>query len=175
MLNSEYRALLLRANRQLGTALAEIGLVKAGDLEAANLRLLELSTGGELRQMSLLSVLAFEAKTLREEDVMQHVVDDHGVGVVDLRGYDVPEEIRKGLDVAACWATWTVPFDVEEEFYFVATAGYLSDVVRTFWEKRLGGQIVWQATSLENIAEFLERLQAEREEQEKRLKPKEGA
>lgn len=175
MLNSEYRALLLRANRQLGTALAEVGLAKVEDLETANLRLLELSTGGELRQMSLLSVLAFEKKTLREEDVMQHVVDDHGVGVVDLRGYDVPEEIKKDLDVAACWATWSVPFDVEEDFYFIATACYLSSVVRTYWEKRLGSQIVWQATSLENIAEFLERLQSEREEHEKRLKPKTGA
>jgi hypothetical protein len=159
---TEYRPLLMRANRLLGSALIEHNLVKFEDLEAANERLLEVAASGQVRQSSVLSILVYEKKVLREEDVLHHVVDDHGVGVVDLRGYEVPEEVRNEVDLDACWATWTVPFDREEDFHFVATAYYLSPAVRSHWEKKLGGQIIWQATTMEIIADFLDRLQAER-------------
>ena len=164
MVSAEYRPLLMRANRLLGSALIENNLVKFEDLEAANERLLEIAAGGHVRQSSVLGILVYEKKVLREEDVLHHVVDDHGVGVVDLRGYDVPEEVKKELDLDACWATWSVPFDREEDFHFVATAYYLSPAVRTFWEKKLGGQIIWQATTMDIIADFLDRMQAERTE-----------
>lgn len=159
---TEYRPLLMRANRLLGSALIEHNLVKFEDLEAANERLLEVAASGQVRQSSVLSILVYEKKVLREEDVLHHVVDDHGVGVVDLRGYEVPEDVRNGIDLDACWATWTVPFDREEDFHFVATAYYLSPAVRSHWEKKLGGQIIWQATTMEIIADFLDRLSAER-------------
>jgi hypothetical protein len=158
----------MRANRLLGSALIEHNLVKFEDLEAANERLLEVAASGHVRQSSVLSILVYEKKVLREEDVLHHVVDDHGVGVVDLRGYDVPEEVRKEIDLDACWATWSVPFDREEDFHFVATAYYLSPAVRTHWEKKLGGQIIWQATTMDIIADFLDRMQAERNETAKR-------
>jgi hypothetical protein len=168
MSSAEYRPLLMRANRLLGSALIEHNLVKFEDLEAANERLLEVAASGQVRQSSVLSILVYEKKVLREEDVLHHVVDDHGVGVVDLRGYDVPEEVRKEIDLDACWATWSVPFDREEDFHFVATAYYLSPAVRTHWEKKLGGQIIWQATTMDIIADFLDRMQAERAELAKR-------
>lgn len=161
---TEYRPLLMRANRLLGSALIEHNLVKFEDLEAANERLLEVAATGQVRQSSVLSILVYEKKVLREEDVLHHVVDDHGVGVVDLRGYDVPEEVKKDLDLDACWATWSVPFDREEDFHFVATAYYLSPAVRSYWEKKLGGQIIWQATTMDIIADFLDRVHAERGE-----------
>jgi len=164
MFSTEYRPLLMRANRLLGSALIEHSLVKFEDLEAANERLLEVAASGQVRQSSVLNILVYEKKVLREEDVLHHVVDDHGVGVVDLRGYEVPEDVRKEIDLDACWATWSVPFDREEDFHFVATAYYLSPAVRSYWEKRLGGQIIWQATTLEIIADFLDRMQAERKE-----------
>ena len=164
MVTAEYRPLLMRANRLLGSALIEHNLVKFEDLEAANERLLEVAAAGQVRQSSVLSILVYERKVLREEDVLHHVVDDHGVGVVDLRGYDVPEEVKKDLDLQAGWATWSVPFDREEDFHFVATAYYLSPAVRTYWEKKLGGQIIWQATTMDIIADFLDRMQAERSE-----------
>jgi len=138
--------------------------VKFEDLEAANERLLEVAATGIVRQSSVLNILVYEKKVLREEDVLHHVVDDHGVGVVDLRGYDVPDEVRKDLDLDACWATWSVPFDREEDFHFVATAYYLSPAVRSYWEKKLGGQIIWQATTMDIIADFLDRVHAERGE-----------
>lgn len=162
MPSAEYRPLLMRANRLLGSALIEHNLVKFEDLEAANERLLEVAASGQVRQSSVLSILVYEKKVLREEEVLHHVVDDHGVGVVDLRGYDVPEDVRKELDLDACWATWSVPFDREEDFHFVATAYYLSPAVRTHWEKKLGGQIIWQATTMDIIADFLDRVQGER-------------
>jgi Type II secretion system (T2SS), protein E, N-terminal domain len=158
---SEYRPLLMRSNRLLGSALIEHNLVKFEDLEAANERLLEIATTGDLRRSSVLSVLVYEKKVLTEEAMLQHVVDDHGVSVIDLRTYDVPENVRRELDLEACWATWSVPFDHEEDFHFVATAYYLSSAVRSFWEKKLGGQIIWQATTMDIIADFIDRTHLE--------------
>jgi hypothetical protein len=157
----------MRANRLLGAALAEHNLVKFEDLTAANDRLLELAAAGDLRQASLLAILAYEMKALREEDVIHNVLDEHGLGAVDLRSYEVPEELRKHLDLGACWATWSVPYDQEEDFRFIATAYYLSTAVRSFWEKQYGKNIVWTVTSMDIIADFLDRQQAERDEAEK--------
>jgi hypothetical protein len=168
MSSAEYRPLLMRANRLLGSALIEHNLVRFEDLEAANERLLEVAASGDVRQSSVLNILIYEKKVLREEDVLHHVVDDHGVGVVDLRGYDVPDDVRKDIDLDACWSTWSVPFDREEDFHFVATAYYLSPAVRSHWEKKLGGQIIWQATTMDIIADFLDRVQVERTEAAKR-------
>ncbi|HVZ63065.1 MAG TPA: hypothetical protein VG936_00645 [Lacunisphaera sp.] len=158
----------MRSNRLLGSALIEHNLVKFEDLEAANERLLEIAATGDMRRSSVLSVLVYEKKVLREEDLLHHVVDDQGLGVVDLRGYDVPEEVKRDIEIEACWATWSVPFDKEEDFHFVATAYYLSPAARSYWEKKLGGQIIWQATTMDIIADFLDRLQAERVEAAKR-------
>ena len=85
-----------------------------------------------------------------------------GVGIVDLRSYDVPEDLRATLDLNACWATWTIPFDCEEGVYFLATAYYLSPAVRTYWEKQLGGPVVWYCSNLEIIADYIEKLEAAR-------------
>lgn len=158
---AEHRSLLMRANRLLGASLVENNLVKVEDLEAANDRLLELLETGAVKQASLLSVLLYEKKVMTEEALFQHLVEDHGVGLIDLRTYDVPEETRKALNLDACWATWTVKFDQEEDVHFIATAYYLSPAVRTFWEKHLKGPIIWFATTIESITEFLEKLEGE--------------
>lgn len=159
---TEHKTLLMRANRTLGSALMELNLVKIQDIEQANEKLLEMVAQNQLRQSSVLAILAFDTKVVREEDLLQHVVEVDGVGLVDLRDYDVPDESRRNLDMGACWATWSVPFDKEEEFYFVATAYYLSPAVRAFWEKQLGSSILWFGTTLEGVADYLERLQSER-------------
>jgi hypothetical protein len=159
---AEHKPLLMRANRVLGAALVELNLVKIQDIEEANEKLLELVSKAQWRQSSVLAILAYDTKVLREDDLLQHVVEMDGVGLVDLRDYEVPDESRKHLDMGACWATWSVPFDREEEFYFVATAYYLSSAVRAFWEKQLGGPILWFGTTLDNVADYLEKLQTER-------------
>jgi len=55
-----------------------------------------------------------------------------------------------------------VPFDHDEDFHFIATAYYLSPAVRSFWEKQFTGPILWFGTTLEVIADYLEKLAAER-------------
>ncbi|HEY5078747.1 MAG TPA: hypothetical protein VII43_02825 [Opitutaceae bacterium] len=157
-MSPENRSLMMRANRLLGAGLVEHNLVKIEDLEKANERLLEIIATNQPRQATVLGVLAYELKVIREEDVLQHLVESEGLGLVDLRGYEPPDDTKKGLDLDACWSTWSVPFDQEEDFTFIATAYYLSPAVRTYWEKKFDGPILWFGTTLEGIAEHLDRL-----------------
>lgn len=151
----------MRANRLLGAQLVEHNLVKIEDLEKANEKFIEVVSSEQPRQSTILGILAYEMGVLKEDDVLHHLVETEGLGLVDLRDYEVPEESKKYLDVQACWATWSVPFDHEEEFHFVATAYFLSPAVRAYWEKELGGPILWFGTSLEAIAEYLEKQMAD--------------
>ncbi len=157
-MSKEHRPLMMRANRLLGAALVDHNLVKIDDLEAANEKLIELSSGDQPRQSTILGILAYEMKVVKEEDALHYIAEHDGVGLVDLHAYEVPEEVRKMTDPGMCWATWSVPFDKEEDFWFVATAYYLSPAVRSHWEKQLGGQIIWYGTTLEIIAEYLEKF-----------------
>jgi hypothetical protein len=161
-LSNDHRSLLMRANRLLGANLVETNLVKIDSLEAANERLLELVASGEPRQSTVLGILAYELKVLREEDVLLHIVDECGAGLIDLNGYEIPDDIRKTVDLGACWATWSLPFDHEEDVHYVATAYYLSPAVRTYWERILGGHVIWFGTTLEQLADAFERIDGER-------------
>ncbi len=152
----------MRANRMLGAALVEHNLVKVEDLEKANEKLFQIIASHNARQSTLLGVLAFDMKVVKEEDVISHIVDSEHVGLIDLRTYDVSEDLRKTVDIGSCWATWTVPFDKEDDFYLVATAYYLSGASRKHWEKVLDAPIIWYATTLEMIADFLEKMESDR-------------
>lgn len=149
---------MMRANRLLGAALVEHNLVKIEDLEAANEKLIEMVSTGQPRQSTILGILAYDMKVVKEEDVLHHLVEAEGLGLIDLQTYEVPDDVKKSIDVGMCWATWTVPFDKEEDFWFVASAYYLSPAVRSHWEKQLGGPILWYGTTLETVAEYLEKL-----------------
>jgi hypothetical protein len=138
-MSPEQRQLLMRANRLLGIVGNE-----------------------QPRQSTVLGILAYELKVLREEDVLQYCVDNEGLGLVDLRAYEVHDEVKKTIDIANSWATWSVPFDHDEDFYFIATAYYLSPAVRSFWEKQFAGPILWFGTTLEVVADYLEKLTIER-------------
>lgn len=155
------RPLLMRANRLMGAALVEANLVKIEDLEVANEKLLTIAAGENLRQCTILGILAYDMKVLKEDDVLQHMVDNDGIGLVDLRQYEIPEDTKKNLDLGACWATWSVPFDREEDFHLIASAYYLSPAVRTHWEKVCGGPILWFGTTLEAVADYLEKYEKE--------------
>lgn len=157
-MSKETRTLVMRANRLLGAQLVEQNLVKIEDLETANEKFIEVVSSRDNRQTTILGILAFDMKVLKEDDVLHHLVESEGLGLVDLRDYEVPDDSKKNLDLDACWATWSVPFDREEEFFFVATAYYLSPAVRAYWEKELGGPILWFGATLDGIAEYLEKL-----------------
>ena len=97
-----------------------------------------------------LSILSgsLSALTLRSVEI-------DGIGLVDLRAVEIPEELRKEFDSGECWATWTVPFDRESGFTCLASAYHLSPAVRAHWEKRAGGPVLWYGTTLGEIAELL--------------------
>src|SRR3954466_15905466 len=157
-MSKEHRPLLMRANRLLGASLVEQNLVKIEDLETANEKFIEIVSTDQQRQSTILGILAYDMKVLKEDDVLHHIVESEGAGLVDLRDYEIPDDVKKTIDVGAGWATWSIPFDREEEFHFVATAYYLSPAVRAHWEKALGGPILWFGTTLEAIADYLEKL-----------------
>jgi hypothetical protein len=152
----------MRSNRLLGANLVEANLIKIEDLEQANEKLLGIIGEGQPRQCTVLGILAYDLQVLREEDMLQHIVDNEGVGLVDLRHYDASDEVKKNLDLSSCWATWSLPFDREEDFHFIATAYYLSPAVRAYWEKQCDGPILWFGTTLEGIADCLEKIEADR-------------
>lgn len=167
----EHRPLLMRSNRLLGASLVERNLVKIEDLEAATEKLIEFASGHHPRQCTILGILAYEMKVVKEDEVLHHGVDQDGIGLVDLRDYEVPDEVKNQLDLGVCWATWSVPFDREENFTFIATAYYLSPAVRSFWERQLETPILWFVTSMENIGDFLRKLKLERENEGSSARP----
>jgi len=150
----------MRANRLLGASLVEKGLVSIDDLDEANDRLLELmSTDASCVQVNLLSILVGEKQAINENDLLEFLVEDHGLGLVDVRDMDLPDSIKNSLDVRACWATLTVPFDKVEDTTYLATAYYLSPAARTHWEEKLSGHVVWYATSVDSLTDFLEKYE----------------
>jgi hypothetical protein len=151
---------MMRANRQLGAQLAEQNVVGLEVLAAANEAFIDGLEIGQPRDRTVLGVLVYKLNALKEDEILQHVVDAHGVGLVDLSAYEIPDDLRAYAEIDACWATWSVPFDREEEFFFVATAYYLSPAVRQYWEKRLVGPILWFGTTLEGVATVLEKWAA---------------
>ena len=152
----------MRANRLLGANLVENNLVRIEDLEKANERLFQIIENGTDRDASLLHILIGEIKVLTEENILSFLIDERGVGLVDLEDIEMADDLRLELKSELCWATWTVPFDREEDFHYVATCYYMSDAVRQFWEKELGGSIVWFATTMKSLTEMLERVENER-------------
>ena len=159
-MKSAHRSLLMRANRLLGAQLVEQNLIKIDDLESANEKLLELINTGAPRQRTVLGILAYDLKAVKEEEVLSHLRDNEGIGLVDLRHYDANEDLKLTLEREACWVTWSVPFDVEEDITFIATAYYLSPAVRKYWEDRYDGRVLWYGTTLEGIADFIEAMES---------------
>lgn len=149
----------MRSNRLLGAQLVEQNLIKIENLEAANEKLLDLINSGSRRQRTVLGILAYDLDAVKEEAILLHQRDTDGTGMVDLEHYELNEEIKATLNLEECWATWSIPFDVEEDMTFVATAYYLSPAVRKFWEERYDGRVLWYGTTLEGIADYLEKLQ----------------
>lgn len=143
----------------MGSALVDKGLISVETLDQANQRLLEVLQTGNLKQASLLYVLLFDLRAMTEEKLLTHLVDEHNLGLIDLKGYDLEKTVAPPLDLPLCWTTWTFPFDHVEDTWFVATAYYLSQPVIKHWTALLGERIIWYAASLATITESLDRLE----------------
>ena len=142
----------MRANRLLGANLVENNLVRIEDLEKANERLFQILEEGVDQDASLLKILVDELQ----------VLDERGIGIIDLEDIEMGDDLRVDIKTDQCWATWTVPFDREEDFHYLATCFYMSDAVRQYWEKELGGSIVWFATTMKSLTQMLEWVENER-------------
>ncbi len=155
------KPLIMRANRLLGASLVEKGLVSIDDLDEANERLQELmSSESNTVQVSLLSILVCEKQSVSENDLLELLVEDHGLGLVDIRDMDYPDSLKKTLDTKPCWATLTVPFDQIEDTTYLASAYYLSPAARSHWEEKLEGPVVWYASTVESVSDFLEKFES---------------
>ena len=80
-----------------------------------------------------------DVKALREKELVRFTVENLQLLAVDLRSYNLTKTKEIAKDFEACWATWTVPFDLVEEIYFLATAE-LPELARI---GVLGGPAVW--------------------------------
>ena len=159
---SEFRSIIMRANRLLGANLVENNLVRIEDLEKANERLFQILEEGVDQDASLLKILVDELQVLTEENILSFLVDERGIGIIDLEDIEMGDDLRVDIKTDQCWATWTVPFDREEDFHYLATCFYMSDAVRQYWEKELGGSIVWFATTMKSLTQMLEWVENER-------------
>lgn len=159
---SEFRPIIMRSNRLLGAALVERNLITVEQLEAATERLLQVLDQGIDRDACLLRILIIETKALREDLLFEHLVEEMSMGLIDMREIDLHDDLKTQINFGMCWATWTIPFDKDDDVHYVASAYYLSPSVRQHWEKQLGTPIVWYATTIDSIADFLDKFEAER-------------
>lgn len=156
----------MRSNRFLGSALVERNLIEVSDLENANAKLLEIIKSGDLRQASLLNILMFDMQSLEEDALIERILEESGIGLMELSSYDLTRMEDPVWDLGSCWATQTVPFDSSEGFHFLATSYYLSDPARKYWQELLEGEIIWFVAPMASIAESLEALQLAIESEE---------
>ena len=155
----KYRALILRSNRFLGSSLVSAGLISSGDLEAANEKFMESIQDPELlRNASILTLLLYDLKVLDEAQLLQHSVDEYGVGLVDLNYIELRSLRPMNIDVSLCWATSTIPFDQVDGTYMLASCYYMSAPVIKYWEEQLGRKVIWYASSMASINRALERI-----------------
>jgi len=155
----EHRALILRSNRFLGSSLVDKGLVTTVDLESANERFMQSIQSSDLKSASILTPLVFELEALDEAKLLDQIVEENELGLVDLRHIQMQSLKEWDVDLSLCWATSTVPFDKMGDTYLLATCYYMSAPVVKSWQDKLGGNILWYATSMSSLSNGLEQLE----------------
>jgi hypothetical protein len=168
----ETSSLLIKSNRVLGTRLVEAGLTSQEDMDAANESFISLAREKDLKRASLLRILIFDKQTLKEESILDHQIEHHPVGAVMLENYKIDEVLLLQQPLEFMRASWTIPIDFVNDRWFVATAYYLSDTVRKFWEDRLEGRISWYVSTLNQFETIFNELEAKQvAEQEAEAEP----
>jgi hypothetical protein len=168
----EHRPLILRSNRFLATVLLDKKLVTVEQLEAANEKLQEYVQIGDLRRANILHILMFEMQVLNEDLYLDTVIEQYGLGLIDLHGCQFRKFNDLKFDLTACWATWTVPFDLVDDFHLLATAFYPSQPAVKFWtDKYEGANVQWYVTSVRSLTSAFERLEHLKNEAVKAAQP----
>ena len=143
----QHRALILRSNRFLASSLFDEGLISNGNLNAANEMFMGAIQSHELlKTTSLLSILISELKVLDEAKLLDHLFEQHSLGIIDLNYIEL--------------SSLSLPFDKVDGIYMVATCYYMSTPVVKHWEALLNGKIIWYATSMASMHQSLERLES---------------
>ncbi|NBD37884.1 MAG: hypothetical protein GVY10_04870 [Verrucomicrobia bacterium] len=159
MISAEASRLMLKANRVLGTRLVESGLVTNEDMDRANELFIELARAKDLRRASLLRILLFENQTLLEESLLDYQLEEFPVGAILLENYQMNHELILQHPLDLLRASWTLPIDLVQGRWFLATAYYMSDPMRAFWEERLNGRITWYICPFGQFETSFEELQ----------------
>jgi hypothetical protein len=155
-------SLLIKSNRVLGTHLVEAGLTSVEDMDRANELFIDLARAKDLKRASILRVLIYDNQSLKEESLLDYQLEKFPVGAVMLENYKLNEELLQEHPLEVMRASWTLPIDFVNGRWFLATAYYMSEVVREFWEERLEGRITWNISSLSQLETVFESL-AEKE------------
>ncbi len=156
----EYRPLIVRGNRALGSMLLEKQLVTPEQLDEANEKFLANIEQGDARRASLLHTLMFEMQVLKEDAFLEATIEKCALGLIDLHGCQFRKHADLQPDPSACWATWTLPFDVVDDFYMLASLMYPSPAVVKFWQEKFAGKnLVWYATSVRSFQSAMEKLE----------------
>lgn len=155
----QYRALILRSNRFLGSALVDKGLVSNEDLEVANAKFMEAIQSADFKRASILSTLIFELKKLDETNLLDHFVEESKLGLVDLDFAELMSLRSLDVDLSLCWASSTLPFDWVEGTHMLATCYYLSAPVVKHWEDLLDGPVIWYGTTMTSLSRALGRVE----------------
>lgn len=156
----EYRPLIVRGNRALGSMLLEKKLVTPEQLDEANEKFLANIEQGDARRASLLHTLMFEMQVLNEDAFLEATIEKCALGLIDLHGCQFRKFADLKPDPEACWATWTVPFDLVDDFYMLASLMYPSPAVVKFWQEKFAGKnLLWYATSIRSFQMAMEKLE----------------
>ncbi|HTB64328.1 MAG TPA: hypothetical protein VK737_12155 [Opitutales bacterium] len=169
---AEYRPLIVRGNRALGSLLQEKKLVTAEQLDAANEKLVEYMEQDDVRRASILHILLFESQALKEDDYLEALVEKSGFGVIDLRACLFKKFADLHPDFDACWATWAIPFDVVDDFHLLATTILPGPPTQKFWQDKYPGKnLLWYVTSVRSFQTGMEKLENLINEAAKTAKP----
>ena len=158
-------SLLIKSNRVLGTRLVEAGLTTVKDMDQANESFIEFARAKDLKRASILRVLIYDNQTLREESLLDYQLEHYPVGAVMLENYSIDEGLLESHPLELMRASWTVPIDHVHGRWFLATAYYMSDIVRNFWEERLDGRVTWFISALGQMEMLFESLAEKQAEQ----------
>lgn len=129
-------------------------------MEAANEKFIEAAQSSEsYKNVSILKILLHDLRALDEDKLLGHIVDEHKIGLVDLKQIKLYEPSSAEISPSLCWATLTVPFDQIDQTFMLATCYYMSSPALKYWEELLAGRVIWYVTSLVSINHYLESIE----------------